>query len=51
MQNSGQAIWQGQKDDNQVETKDRFVVVSYKADFNKTNVASCCNGCDVLLQL
>ena len=28
MQKSVQAIWQGQNKDNQVETKDRFVVVS-----------------------
>jgi hypothetical protein len=28
MKKSVQAIWQGQNKDNQVETKDRFVVVS-----------------------
>ena len=35
MQNSVQAIWRGQKDDEQqVERKDGFVLVSYMADFN-----------------
>jgi hypothetical protein len=53
MQNSVQAIWQGQNDDNnQEEAEDRFVVVSYMADFNKATVASwcSCNECNVLLQ-
>ncbi len=51
MQKSVQAIWQGQNKDNQVETKDRFVVVSYMADFNKATVAlwCSCNGCFALL--
>jgi len=39
MQKYVQAIWQGQNDDNQVEAKDRFVVVSYMADLNKATVA------------
>jgi hypothetical protein len=42
IQNSVDAIWQGQNDDYQEETKDRFVVVSYMADFNKATVASWC---------
>jgi hypothetical protein len=40
MQNSVQAIWQGQNDDKQEETRARFVVVSYMADVNKATVAS-----------
>jgi hypothetical protein len=51
MQKSVQAIWQGQNKDNQVETKDRFVVISYMADFHKATVAlwCSCNGCFALL--
>ena len=40
IQNSVKAIWEGQNDDYQEETKDRFVV----------NLVFC-NGCDVLLRL
>jgi hypothetical protein len=47
IQNSVEALWQGQNDDYQEETKDRFVVVSYLADFNKATcfvmgVMCCC---------
>jgi hypothetical protein len=42
IQDSVKAIWQGQSDDYQEQTKDRFAVLSYMADFNKATVASRC---------